>query len=68
MAHHVNLLILCKITVLSPLNPDSDLCVDVSMTLDVCNLTNLSSPNPNNDSLQSLIVDACKLELKFTKP
>ncbi len=67
MAHHVNLLILWKITNLSPLNPDNDSCVDVSI-LDVCNLTNLSSPNPNNDSLQSLIVNAWKLECKFTKP
>jgi hypothetical protein len=61
MAHQVNLLILRKITNLGPLNPDNDSCVDVSMTLDVCNLTNLSSPNPNKDSLQSLIVNACKL-------
>jgi len=57
MAHQVNLLILRKVTNQSPLNPDNDSCVDVSMTLDVCNLTNLSSPNPSNDSLQSLIVD-----------
>ncbi len=62
-------LIICEITNLSSLNPENDSCVDVSMTLDVCNLTYLSSPtNPNNDSLQSLIVNACKLELKFTKP